>query len=114
MNRVVSRDTSSTAASQAGEKRSAMKSSHRPAGPVFGDYPQPASPHHTEPHCNGTNAPQWRNWPKRCERALRRYLTAQEGHSFPLDLARVEVKQMVGPGRSTVTSSSQRGASAAA
>ena len=114
MNDVVSRDTSSTAASQAGLQHSALKGSHLPAGPLLGDYPRPASPHHAEPHRNGTSAPRWRAWPKRCERALRRYLTSQEDHSFPLDLARVEVKQMAGTGRSTVTSSVQRSASAAA
>jgi hypothetical protein len=40
------------------------------------------------PHRNSTYAPQWLNWPKRCERALRRHFIAQVGESFPLDLAR--------------------------
>ena len=78
------------------------------------DYLAPASPDGSETHCNGTQARQWLNWPKRCERALLRYLTAQEGHSFALDLACGEVEEMEGPGRSAIESSAQRGASAAA
>ena len=78
------------------------------------DYPAPASPDGSEPHCNGTQASPWLNWPKRCERALLRYLSAQEGHSFALDLARGEVEEMEAPERSSIESSVQHGASAAA
>jgi hypothetical protein len=114
MNDAISRSTSLTAASDAGQKHGALESRYLPAGPLLWDCPLPAAAHHTEPHCKGTEAPQWRKWPKRCENALYCYLVAQEGHSFSLNLARAEVKQMEGPGTSEVTSSVQRGATAAA
>ena len=114
MNDAVSKETSSTAASEASQKPSAQKSRHLPAGALFGDYSQFACPDQRGPHCNGTYAPQWLNWPKRCERALRRHFIAQVNESLPLDLARAGIEQMEGPGTPAVKSSVRRGASAAA
>ncbi len=84
------------------------------AGALLGDYPSPTPPDRSKLRCNGAYAPRWLNWPKRCERALLRYLTAQQGQGFPVDLARAKVELIEGSARSSARSPVQRAASAAA
>ena len=69
---------------------------------LFGDYAWLNSVGGSGSRRNSGHATRRRNWPKRCERALVHYLSAQDGRSLVPDLASREVDGMAGPERSSV------------